>query len=221
MDVRPRGEIHHRIRAPERRPAKLLDLLLDRRTDGRIADVGVDLHEEVTTDDHRLEFGMIDIGRDDGAAARHLGPHQFRRQPLASGDKRHLRRHLAPTCVVELRTNRTRSTPGHQPRLTQLWQTGAHVVPLGTARVVQTNRGMPPGERNLAGRYLQGGPGAAGRKLRVFFVVDFDRVRKCCSECGHALPPPVSAGSGSKGVSQSSWIPLADSGLYRPSDTTR
>ncbi len=44
-----------------------------------IADVGVDLHQEVAADDHRLQLGMVDVGRDDGAAARDLGAHELRR----------------------------------------------------------------------------------------------------------------------------------------------
>jgi hypothetical protein len=45
-----------------------LDFLLDARRDGAVADVGVDLHEEVAPDDHRLGLGVIDVVRDDGAA---------------------------------------------------------------------------------------------------------------------------------------------------------
>jgi len=60
------------FRAPLGGPAHFLDLLLDARSHGGIANVGVDLHEEVAANDHRLEFGMIDVGRDDGPARRHL-----------------------------------------------------------------------------------------------------------------------------------------------------
>ena len=47
--------------------------------DGRVADVGVDLHLEVAADDHRLELGVIDVGGDDRPAARHLAAHEARR----------------------------------------------------------------------------------------------------------------------------------------------
>ena len=46
---------------------------------GGVADIGVDLGEEVPADDHRLGFGVIDVGGDDGAAARDLAAHELRR----------------------------------------------------------------------------------------------------------------------------------------------
>ena len=79
VDVAAGGEVHHGVGAPADRPHHLLDFLLDRRRYGRVADIGVDLHQEVAADDHRLEFGVVDVGRDDGAAARDLAAHEFRR----------------------------------------------------------------------------------------------------------------------------------------------
>ena len=64
------GKIHHGVGAPLRGPAHLLDFFLDRRRDGGVADVGVDLHQEIAADDHRLDFGMVDVGGNNGAAAR-------------------------------------------------------------------------------------------------------------------------------------------------------
>ena len=79
VDVAPGGEVHDRVGAPADRPHHLLYLLLDRRGHGGVADIGVDLGEEVPADDHRLGFGVIDVGWDDGAAARDLVPHKLRR----------------------------------------------------------------------------------------------------------------------------------------------
>src|SRR6185312_4329872 len=59
------------------RPYHLFHLLLDRGGNGGIADIGVDLGEEVAADDHRLKLGVIDIGRDDSAAASDLVTHEF------------------------------------------------------------------------------------------------------------------------------------------------
>ena len=78
VDVLAGGKIHHRVRAPLRRPPHLLDFLLDARRDGAVADVGVDLHQEIAADDHRLGFGMIDVGGDDGATARDFVADKFR-----------------------------------------------------------------------------------------------------------------------------------------------
>src|SRR5262245_49754855 len=69
MDVLAGGEVHDGVRSPLGGPAHLLDFLLDARRDGAVADVGVDLHKEVAPDDHRLEFGVIDVRWNDGTAS--------------------------------------------------------------------------------------------------------------------------------------------------------
>ena len=61
VDVLAGGKVHDGVRAPLGGPAHLLDFLLDARRDGAVADVGVDLHEEVAPDDHRLGLGVIDV----------------------------------------------------------------------------------------------------------------------------------------------------------------
>ena len=68
VDVAAGGQIHHRVGAPADRPDQLLDFLGDGGGDGGVADIGIDLHQEVAADDHRLQFGVVDVGRDDGAA---------------------------------------------------------------------------------------------------------------------------------------------------------
>jgi hypothetical protein len=73
VDVLAGGEVHDGVRAPLGGPAHLLDFLLDAGGDGAVADVGVDLHEEVAADDHRLELGVVDVG---GMMAR---PRRLRR----------------------------------------------------------------------------------------------------------------------------------------------
>ena len=73
VDVLAGGEVHQGVASPLDGPAHLLDLFLDGGSHGRVADVGVDLHQEVAADDHRLELGVIDVGRDDGAAAGDFG----------------------------------------------------------------------------------------------------------------------------------------------------
>ena len=58
------AEVHHGVGAPFRRPTHFLDFFLDRRRHGAVADVGVDFYQEIAADDHRLGFGMIDVGRE-------------------------------------------------------------------------------------------------------------------------------------------------------------
>ena len=55
------------------------DLFIDGGGNSRVADVGIDLHEEVAPDDHGLRFGVIDVTRNDGATSSHLITHVFRR----------------------------------------------------------------------------------------------------------------------------------------------
>ena len=63
-----------------------------RRRHGAVADVGVDLHQEIAADDHRLEFRMIDVGRDDGAAGGDFGADKlgrdFRRDALGKSARK-------------------------------------------------------------------------------------------------------------------------------------
>jgi hypothetical protein len=77
VDVAAGGEVHHRVGAPADGPDQFLDFFLDRGGDGGVADIGVDLHQEVAADDHGLEFGVVDVGRDDGAAAGDLAADEF------------------------------------------------------------------------------------------------------------------------------------------------
>ena len=79
VDVAAGREVHHGVGAPADRPHHLVDFFLDRRGHGGVADIGVDLGQEVAADDHRLEFGVVDVAGDDGAAARDLGADEFRR----------------------------------------------------------------------------------------------------------------------------------------------
>src|SRR5271166_6522328 len=82
MDVAPRREVHHRVGAPADRPYHLFDFLGDTRTDRGIADIGVDLDEEIAADRHRLQLDVVDIGGDDRAPARDLTPDEFRRDKI-------------------------------------------------------------------------------------------------------------------------------------------
>ena len=79
VNVAAGGEIHHGIGAIVNGRVQLLQFLIDVRGDGGVADVRVDLAERGDADRHRLEFGMIDVGRDDHAPARDFVADQFRR----------------------------------------------------------------------------------------------------------------------------------------------
>jgi hypothetical protein len=117
----------------------------------RVADVRVDLHEEVAPDDHRLELGMVDVGREDGSTpgdliADKLRGDGFRNrsapalawmlaaefplmlEPMALPDRHelHLGRDLAASGVVHLSDSpfrsRTQRRPGAlEAHAGQLW----------------------------------------------------------------------------------------------------
>ena len=157
VDVLARRQIHHRVGAPAGRPLHLLDLFLDRRGHRRVADVGVDLHQEVAADDHRLELGVVDVRGNDRAAARHLVAHEFGRHVLAHGDEAHLLGELAAPRVVHLREvavaarhARARSTAARS-----LGSPSSRVVTLRARGVVDAQRRLAARERDLALRHLR------------------------------------------------------------------
>ena len=78
MDVVPRGKIHNVIRPPAGRPDHLLHFLLNRGSHSGVADVGIDLYQKVSPDDHGLTLWVIDVSWDNGSAAGDFGADEFR-----------------------------------------------------------------------------------------------------------------------------------------------
>ena len=78
MNVFAGGKIHHGVGAPFRCPTHLLDFFFDRRRHRAVADVGVDFHQEIAADDHRLGLGVIDVGGNDRSATGDFVPNEFR-----------------------------------------------------------------------------------------------------------------------------------------------
>ena len=111
VNIAAGGEVHDRIRSPARRPHQLLDLFFNRRSDRRVADIGVNLHEEVAANNHRFGFRMINIGRDNRAPGGDFSPHKLRgdilRQPRAKPNARMLlAQHFATnTLAAHILTN--------------------------------------------------------------------------------------------------------------------
>ncbi len=102
-DVAAGGEVHHRVGAVVHRGVQLSQFLVDVRGDGGIADVGVDLAQRGHADRHRLQLGMVDVGGDDHAPARHFVAHQLRRELFALGHVEHLFRDQTLAGIVHLR----------------------------------------------------------------------------------------------------------------------
>jgi hypothetical protein len=85
VDVAAGRQVHDRVGAPAGGPDQLVDLVGHGAEHGRIADVGVDLDQEVAADRHRLQLAVVDVGRDDGAAAGHFLAHELGRHEV--GDR--------------------------------------------------------------------------------------------------------------------------------------
>src|ERR1051326_6062567 len=77
VNIFSRAEIHYRVGAPLGRPTHFLDFFVDCRCHGAVADVCIDLYQEIAANDHRLGFRVIYVRRNNGAAARDLGSHKF------------------------------------------------------------------------------------------------------------------------------------------------
>src|SRR5256885_12998497 len=77
VDVLAGGKIHHGVGAPFGGPTHFLDFFFDGRGDGAVADVGVDLYQEIAADDHRLGFGVVDVGGGVGAGAGGVCAHKI------------------------------------------------------------------------------------------------------------------------------------------------
>ncbi len=111
VDVAAGGEVHHRVAAPADRPDELLHLLGDAGRDGGVADIGVDLHQEVAADDDRFQFRMVDVRRDYGAAACDLVADELRGDEGGDGGTEILavrppllrpRQHLLPAQILAM-----------------------------------------------------------------------------------------------------------------------
>jgi hypothetical protein len=97
-----RGEVHHGVGAVLDGQMQLLQFFVDVAGIGRSADVGVHLALAGDADRHRLEVGMVDVGRDDHPAPRHLLHHQRFGQVFTPCHMGHLLGHNPPAGEVEL-----------------------------------------------------------------------------------------------------------------------
>ena len=167
VDVGARREVHHRVGPPAHGPAQLVDLLFHRRTNGRVADVGVDLDEEVAADGHRFEFWVTDVGGNDGPSLGDLAHDELFGDLLAAGHEAHLLGDLAAPGPVHLGHVGPAGAAPFGPRASRGRQTLGGRVALRTGAVVETQRRVVARLRDLA---VGNGQLAA--------VVDFFRVRE-------------------------------------------
>ncbi len=131
VDVAAGGQVHDRVGAPPGRPGHLVDLLLDGGRHRRVADIGVDLHQEPLADDHRFDLGVVDVGGQHGPSCRDLLADHLRRDVLPDGHVLHLRGDLAAPRVRELRHRGAVAAPS---RLTRAPGEDGVEVPQAAAR---------------------------------------------------------------------------------------
>ena len=86
VNVAARAQVHDGIRAPADRPDHLVNLSRHIRSNRAVADIGVDLDQEVTANRHRFGFRMVDIVGDDRAATGDFVADKFGRDII--GDRR-------------------------------------------------------------------------------------------------------------------------------------
>ena len=96
-------QIHHSVGTPLGGPRELLHLLVNRRSDRRIAHIGVELGEELRADDHGFSFGMVDIARHDRTPCGQFAAYQFHAAMLAFRHIAHFRRDDIVARVPHLR----------------------------------------------------------------------------------------------------------------------
>src|SRR5262249_52796100 len=85
VDVAAGRKVHDRVGAPADRPHHLVDFGGDVAGDRAVADIGVDLDQEVAADRHRLAFGVVDVVGDDRTAARDRVADEFGGDEVGDG----------------------------------------------------------------------------------------------------------------------------------------
>jgi len=75
MNVAAGGKIHYGVGAVMHGSVQLFQFLFNLGSHSRVANVGVDLAQRRHADGHGLQFGMIDIGGNNHAAAGHFVAH--------------------------------------------------------------------------------------------------------------------------------------------------
>ena len=63
MDVFSCGKIHQRVSTPFAAPQCFLHFFINAGGSSRISDVRIDFYKEVTSDNHRFSFRVVDVGR--------------------------------------------------------------------------------------------------------------------------------------------------------------
>ena len=91
VDVSARAEIHDGIRSVADRLVEFAFFGLRAAGGGGVADIGVDLGQQLASDAHRDEVFVVDVGGDDNASVRNTLPDEFDRTEFFFRDGLNLR----------------------------------------------------------------------------------------------------------------------------------
>mmetsp|Transcript_104637 Transcript_104637/g.293242 ORF Transcript_104637/g.293242 Transcript_104637/m.293242 type:complete len:275 (+) Transcript_104637:1065-1889(+) len=89
VNVLTSGQVHESVGTPKSTPLELLHFLFNRRGDGRVADVGVDLDLEHPPDDLRLKLLVILVGANNSTPTSDFGTDEFGFDTFSLRDKQH------------------------------------------------------------------------------------------------------------------------------------
>ncbi len=96
------GQVHQRVTTPARRPGHFFDFLFNGRSHRRITDIGVDLDPEIAANNHRLEFGVVDVRGNNRPPPGDFVTHEFRRDFIGNAGAKTLPRMLPQQFFVTL-----------------------------------------------------------------------------------------------------------------------
>ena len=75
--VFPGRKIHYGVGSPFDGPKRFFHLFIDRWTQGRVSDIGIDFNQKFIADDHRFRFGVTIVWGKDGTSGDNFIPNHF------------------------------------------------------------------------------------------------------------------------------------------------
>ena len=107
VDVLAGRQVHHRVATPADGPGHFLDFLGDAGAHRGVADIGIDLDQEIPANRHGLDFRVVDVRRDDGATACDFIAHELGRDSFRDRGAKRLTWVLAQHALGEFFTFRS------------------------------------------------------------------------------------------------------------------
>mmetsp|Transcript_36510 Transcript_36510/g.88489 ORF Transcript_36510/g.88489 Transcript_36510/m.88489 type:complete len:474 (+) Transcript_36510:709-2130(+) len=141
VNVLSSTQIHEGIGSPESTPLQLLNLLLNGRSNGRVTNIGINLHLEHTSNNLWLKLLMVLVGADDGTSPGNLRSDKFRIDIFALGNEEHFLSDQSLLGKVHLGVTFVVSFASLDPFLTNLGESFTGVDVSGTRGIVKINVG--------------------------------------------------------------------------------